>query len=48
MSRYGFLGDNDKVYLTRCPECGLENWAPGVASGQCVWCGYKAKKEDIE
>lgn len=48
MSKYGFLGGNNKVYLTRCPECERENYAIAVATGQCCWCGYKAKKEDIK
>lgn len=48
MSLYGFLGEPGKVYLTRCPKCMLENWAPAVASGQCAWCGYQGKKEDVE
>lgn len=48
MSRYGFIGDDKKVYLTRCPKCQLENWAPAVASGQCSWCGYRGRYEDIK
>lgn len=40
-SRYGFIGDDGKLYLTRCPECKLENWAFAVSSGQCAWCGHK-------
>lgn len=45
--RYGFIGEDNKVYLTRCPACKLENYAPMVASGTCAWCGYKAKEEDV-
>ena len=37
--RYGFIS-NDRLYLTRCPKCGLENYALNVASGICSWCGY--------
>ena len=29
-----------KLYLVRCPKCGMENYAPNVASGICTWCGY--------
>ena len=32
---------NGQVFLVRCPECGKENWAMMVATGQCVWCGWK-------
>jgi len=28
------------LFLTRCPECGLENYAMAVASGVCSWCGW--------
>ena len=38
--------EKGKPYLVRCPKCGLENWAPRVASGQCSWCGYKAPREE--
>lgn len=48
MSKYGFMGDDEQVYLTHCPKCEMENWAPGVASGQCAWCGYKGKMEDVK
>lgn len=36
----GFRDEGGKLYLTRCPDCGLENYAMCVASGQCVWCGW--------
>ncbi len=36
---------NGKVYLVRCPKCERENYAPAVASGVCVWCGYDANKD---
>ena len=36
---------NGKVYLERCYDCGRENYAPSVASGQCAWCGSKAIPE---
>lgn len=47
MSKYGFVGDDGRVFLTRCPKCQRENWAIVVASGQCCWCGYKADKGDM-
>ena len=37
--RYGFIS-NGRLYLTRCPKCGLENYALNVSSGFCTWCGY--------
>jgi len=52
--KYWYIVDG-RTYLTRCPKCGLENWAPAVASGKCAWCGYtpelprnthKLKKEE--
>ncbi len=46
-SRYGFR-DGEKIYLISCPQCFRENWSPAVASGQCAWCGFKAKLEDVE
>ena len=48
MSKYGFVGDNGKIYLTRCPECERENYVHAVASGHCCWCGYKGEMEDVE
>lgn len=37
--RIGFYGD-DQFFLERCPQCGKENYAPAVATGQCAWCGW--------
>lgn len=48
MSKFGFLTEDNRVFLQRCPKCSFENWALNVASGQCAWCGYKATKEDVE
>lgn len=48
MSKYGFLVNDEEVYLTRCPKCGLENYAHAVASGQCAWCGYEGTRKDVE
>jgi len=45
--KYGFIGKElGKVYLTRCPKCGLENYAMNVATGYCAWCGYDANKDE--
>lgn len=46
MPGYCFLGTDGSVYLVRCPKCGLENYLPAVASGQCCWCGYIASIKD--
>jgi hypothetical protein len=43
--RYGFVS-NDKIYLTRCPKCFLENYAMNVSSGLCTWCGYDGNKDE--
>jgi ribosomal protein L37E len=44
-SKYGFVGKNDNVYLTKCPKCLLENYAMNVSSGICTWCGYDGNKD---
>lgn len=41
---YGYLDSDGAVYLFKCFECGQENWAVAVASGECAWCGYDAKE----
>ena len=43
--RYGFIS-NDRLYLTRCPKCELENYAMNVSSGFCSWCGYDGNKDE--
>lgn len=40
----GFTNKGIK-YLTRCPKCDKENWAIGVYSGVCSWCGFDCNKE---
>lgn len=40
--------ENDKLYMVRCPECGVENYGPAVATGKCVWCGRTATEEDVK
>jgi len=47
----GFISKDGKICMTRCFECGRENYAAAVTSGCCVWCGHDAnedtsKKED--
>lgn len=44
---YVYEATDGKLFMVRCADCGRENWAPAVASGQCAWCGYKAQKKDI-
>ena len=39
MGHKGFYGSNGVFFLTRCGDCGKENWGPAVASGHCAWCG---------
>jgi hypothetical protein len=29
-----------KLYLVKCKRCGVENYGPMVASGECAWCGW--------
>lgn len=41
-----FRGGDGRLYLVRCPQCGRENYALAVSSGQCCWCGYRATEED--
>jgi hypothetical protein len=43
----GFLGRDGRFGLERCAECGLENYAPAVMGGQCVWCGWKLDEIDL-
>jgi len=40
-----WLSDDGKIFMSRCPECGLENYAMCVSSGTCAWCGYDATKD---
>lgn len=37
--------DNNKIALTRCPECHRENYAMNVLTGCCTWCGFDVNKE---
>lgn len=42
----GFRDSDGNLYLQRCPECNLENYAMAVASGQCAWCGWKENEKE--
>lgn len=42
---YVFEDDEGKKCFVRCPRCKRENYAPSVATGICVWCGFDANKE---
>lgn len=38
---YGFKSkQTGTIHIVRCPQCGRENWASGLASGRCSFCGY--------
>jgi ribosomal protein L37E len=37
--------DGNGWYMVRCHECGRENYAMNVPSGQCCWCGFDANKQ---
>ncbi len=37
---------NGKVFLVVCHKCKLENYAPAVCEGVCVWCGYDANEDE--
>jgi len=40
-SGFGYIGKKDgQIGLTRCPICGLKNYAFSVLSGKCAWCGF--------
>lgn len=42
---FGFKDENGFIFLKRCFQCGLENWAVSVASGKCAWCGFDANDD---
>ena len=44
---YVWKSDDGQLALVRCPKCSRENYIMNVLSGQCTWCGYKAKEEDV-
>ena len=42
-----FRDEEGRLYLIRCFRCspgdnGRENYGPAVATGRCVWCGWRA------
>lgn len=39
---YGFIAEDGKIALIKCPECGRENYAMNVLSGKCTWCPFDA------
>jgi hypothetical protein len=41
---FGFIADG-QLFMTRCFECGHENWALAVATGKCAWCLYDGYKD---
>lgn len=40
---YGYLVEEHRIGLIRCPVCERENWAPAVSTGVCCWCNFQAK-----
>ena len=45
---YGYIGIKERpngrnVGLTRCPECGRENYQASVLAMQCAWCRFDAR-----
>jgi len=45
-NKYIGFKTKDTIYLQYCPNCGKENYAFAVSSGQCVWCGFDANKDE--
>jgi ribosomal protein L37E len=39
-----YYPETGNVHLIRCPKCNRENYAPAVADGVCVWCGFNGKE----
>ena len=46
--RGAFLSNSGDIYLVRCPECDRENYVLAVATGRCNWCGFDARKFNME
>lgn len=43
---YGYVSElTGKTCMIRCFECGRENYAMAVASGECARCGYSTEDE---
>lgn len=45
---YGFERSIGGIAMQRCFECGRENYALAVYSGQCAWCNHDANKEQAD
>lgn len=49
-----FVTADGKIGLVRCMACpdagdrGIENYAIGVMSGQCSWCGWRDEDQEKE
>lgn len=44
---FGFLskrGKDKRIALIKCPQCGQENYAINVNSGNCTWCDFSTEK----
>jgi len=39
-----FRADDGRLFMVRCPRCGLENYALAVSSGSCYSCGETARE----
>ena len=42
---YYYTNDQGITFLTRCPKCDTENYAPMIATGICYRCRYEPKKD---
>jgi len=40
-----WVSDDGRIFMTRCPKCHRENYAPAVSAGICAWCGYDANED---
>lgn len=45
---FGYVNSKGTTCMTRCFECGAENWAMAVAAGHCAWCGYDPNQDQEE
>ncbi len=42
---FGYINEDGVICMIRCFECGIENYAIVVNTGQCAWCGYDPNEE---
>lgn len=42
------LTESGFICMTRCFECGTENYGPAVSSGFCAFCGHDANKKETK